>query len=135
MNISAMALDEVRDKLAELDGWKKERVVDPALDGTFPAWVKGASRFLYGAHPIENTLDEAAKLPEGYRVERRNCRTMNRWCYDVWKKLPDGNWTCITIQLAEAGYLEYAPCIDTGDEKADRFPIRLACELAEKEAP
>jgi len=117
MNISAMTLDEVRDKLAELRGWEKHRATGSTKeDGEDGLYWKRKGRMTWD-HPIPNTLDEAAKLPE----ECRGCETIH---------VGIGNTVAEIVAGPLMGTLAEAPT-----ELEARFRLRLACELAEKEAP
>lgn len=57
-----MTTDELRDSVAGLLGWKYRRVVNPAIEGTANAWCCGNIYLFYGAHPIDGTLDQVARL-------------------------------------------------------------------------
>lgn len=56
---STMTLEQVRDRIAELEGWRT---------GPGGSWGRLPGPGYNVAHPIPATLDEAAKLPEGFCV-------------------------------------------------------------------
>lgn len=101
--------DSVRDRIAELEGWAKH-----LANGATPAdgedgfyWMKGGR--MQWDHPIPDTLDEAAKLPEGWAWKR---------CFDargheVWEAFR--GQPCHVISIP-----------DTGDIKTGLFTLRLA---------
>ena len=91
-----MTLETIRDELAKLAG---------------QGWIEreGCYDSIDGCHPIPATLEESAKLPEGW--------TWQRW---------NGDW------MADISYLTSATVPDTGSELYDRFLLRLRCEQAEK---
>lgn len=105
-----MTLDAIRDELAMMAGWE----IDPNR-----VWFKEGCVCCvekWDEHPIPPTLDEAAKLPEGWRWRRWN-----------------GDWMAHNA-ASENGYLSAQTVPDTGSELYDRFALRLACERAEREA-
>lgn len=98
MNISSMTTDEVRDKLAELAG-----------------------------RDIPNTLDEAAKLPEGWYYWINHCSIDKGGGFLE-------TFICEAVRKKIAGRFNRIKAEGSTELEA-RFRLRLACELAEKEAP
>ncbi len=100
---------EVRDELARLAGWRNIAGI---------GWCHPNVSDDVIQHPIPNTLDEAAKLPEGWAWFVRHCR------------IPRGEWEAQAVWLD--GVREDA--IGYGDtEKEARFSVRLAVEKIEHE--
>lgn len=66
-----MTIDDIRDQIAEWEGWTYGCHASKSPDG-LPAYPD-SKHWKYGdrvcwTHPIPYTLDEAAKLPEGWSV-------------------------------------------------------------------
>jgi hypothetical protein len=95
-----LTVDQCRDKLAEMEGWKKKHE-----RWYHPVWHKLGSG--QKRHPIPATLDAAAAaMPEGWWWERDKRRK-------VWR-------------IGPVGTDAWQKCLeDTGDEIADRFNIAL----------
>lgn len=66
--MTTLTIDEIRDQIAEWEGWK------PISVGGWWSHHNGTHRHL---HPVPYTLDEAAKLPEGWHPEITDCTTRN----------------------------------------------------------
>jgi hypothetical protein len=96
---------EVRDELARLAGWKRIGSV----------WVHGEEQVEVEDHPIPNTLDHAAKLPEG-------------WGWDYMAMEADGMWYARAYRPGETLVTMRGPT-----ELAARFALRLAVEKIEHE--
>lgn len=123
MNISAMTPDEVRDKLAELRDWVW---IDPPDSAHLGHWLHP----VYGRswdHPIPNTLDEAAKLPEGWYYWINHCSVDKGGGFRE-------TFICEAVRKKIAGRFDRINAEGPTELEA-RFRLRLACELAEKEAP
>lgn len=103
----------VRDKLAALAGW----FYHPWGNGG-GGWCKSKRyadeiRMSQYQHPIDDKLEEAAMLPKGWWWEKG--------CFDGY---PD-HWRAGKNGMKDV-YVK-----ESGDEKLDRFQIRLAAEMAE----
>ncbi len=114
MNPNTMTLDECRDWLAKDAGWTFRSAVGNHW------WEQSEGDPGTTTHPIPATLDEAAKLPERYTwAKHKNFSgtkmdgIRNYKAYDNRSKI-----VCVVE--------------DTGDEKLDRFRLRVACVMHEK---
>lgn len=126
---STMTLDEIRDELARLAGWEYRDVY------MAHRWVKDGRCYI--KHPIPATLEEAAKLPEGWRwdVSSDPLPTVRGWT-----AFAPGRATGASLvrALTDDNYVSHVKVPYTGSELYDRFALRLACERAEsalKETP
>jgi len=118
--------DSVRDRIAELEGWAKH-----LANGATPAdgedgfyWMKGGR--MQWDHPIPDTLDEAAKLPEGWGGEQvfRMVNAPYRW-YAKARRIGQTRWRYGPEDSdGEAELLDPHAWGDT--EKEARFALRLA---------
>lgn len=127
MNIREMTTCQLRDWLAERDGWNPPGTPCPATYGAIADamnsmytrdrwWRKLATGTLVAerAHPHPSTLDgAAAAMPEGVRWYRDH-PAVGRF----------GNWG------ATRGDKLIACVPDTGDEKHDRFLLAALCREA-----
>lgn len=96
----------VRDELARLAGWENH----PEY-----GWCHADEQYIDGRpHPIPNTLDAAATLPEGW---------------EAFKNQTHGWWARFRVGELHIPVRK----TNTGDEKADRFALRLAVEKIEHE--
>lgn len=110
MNPNEMTIDDIRDELARREGWKHYH------GGTIEeTWLTDDGCESLG-HPIPATLDEAAKLPEGWEWARA--------------PLADGNVVWYARRPTDDGYPIYF--LDTGNEMHARFRLRLACTIADE---
>ncbi len=101
MNI--LTFEEVRDRIAELEGWSPPGTPFKNVAGVeifVHQWLKfgpngetldrngyesaGPNGPVWGKHPIPDTLDEAAKLPDGYT---------SIICVPAWADAPGKRWT------------------------------------------
>lgn len=116
MNPHAMTLDETRDALAEMDGYKREPAFRDDVTGVVlpERWYKNG-RWHPDGHPHPPTLDGAdAAVPEGWT-----------WCrLNVW-------WA-VNKELSL-----FEPVPDTGNKVHDLYALALACRRAmeQKESP
>lgn len=97
---------EARDYIARANGWAWGEF-NHRLD-TITGWHKVTGKIVRPSyyHPIPNTLDEAAKLPDDW----------------TWAKWGDG----VYVAQCRKNTQVQLEVVDTGDEKADRFALRLA---------
>ena len=112
---------ELRDWLAEQDGWAK---VKDVYGGD--AWRKRSllhDPHSNWSHPYPRTLDgAAAALPEGMRAERRYCEHMSRWTWAVLEQMPSDVWLY---------RVSWVP--DTGDRITDEYRLACLARVAMKE--
>lgn len=107
-----MTIDSIRDELARREGWR----FTYSKHFNTETWQRGDRDLGYWGHPIPATLDEAAKLPEGWEWARA--------------PLADGNVVWYARRPTDDGYPIYF--LDTGNEMHARFRLRLACTLADE---
>lgn len=105
-----MTIEEIRDELAMLSGWY---IPTQAPEQWWNGGISGIGGVLY-SHPIPATLEEAAKLPEGW----------------TWMRLPSMPTGRLVWHAFKQDLSNEVP--DTGSELYDRFLLRLRCEQAEK---
>lgn len=110
MNPNTMSETECRDWLAYNDGYVKV---------TSDGWMK-YSKIV--AHPIPPTLDEAAKLPEGWM--------WSHYMGEYWLAGYFPNWNPESRHPAKKS----VSMKDSGNERLDRFRLRVAVALAAKES-
>ena len=107
-------LDELRDALAEMDGWKFDPP-EPCVPGGWWRWNAHPtlkSRTWCKSHPHPPTLDGAdSAMPEGYEWER----TPFEWL--AWKHGSRVDGPAAKVD-------------DTGDKIADLYALGLACRKA-----
>lgn len=100
---------EVRDELARLAGWKRIGSV----------WVHAEEQVEVEDHPVPNTLDHAAKLPEG-------------WVWDCISRSANGAWYAMAWgSSGEIGCRKQG--MQGTTELTARFALRLAVEKIEHE--
>lgn len=78
--------NEVRDKLAGLEGWTYHLMADPALEGLHRGWEKGRSRLFYGDHPIPDDLTTCAAMWDKYAED-----------YDWFWEKGNGTWRAYNV--------------------------------------
>jgi len=111
MNPNTMTLDEVRDELARMDGWRQALRHRHASGVEQWCWERDGGDESFD-HPHPATLDgAAAAFPKDWT-----------WTRDPsWYGWPPGirsHWNAVSVP-------------DTGDEVLDRYRLALACRLAE----
>lgn len=107
---NAMTVEECRDELAHNAGWVKQRT-----RWKHPAQNPGGS--WRGIHPIPATIDEAAKLLEGWVITY----IATQWVDDAW------------LYVAQAAYMAPGgngkkPQSEGRDRKTCEFRLRVAVE-------
>lgn len=121
-----MTTDEIRDALAEMDGWKCRSAVGNHW------WERpnpiGMNIHRRDGHPHPPTRDGAAKaMPEGWEWDRFD---------DVDHTKGDTLAFCIRwsarLRIDHSHIRHYVSVIDTGDEIRDRYCLAYLCRLAEK---
>jgi hypothetical protein len=105
-----MTLTEIRDELARLAGWHRHEVHGNWVKPDRRPWTEASDN-----HPIPATLEEAAKLPDGWSWWRHHWQGRTVW------------HGCDGRPFASSPFVP-----DTGNELYDRFALRLACERAER---
>jgi len=133
MNPRDLTTEQIRDRLAELDGWVRPGTEVP---GWVTSWgwrtVEGkASRFLPPlVHPHPATLDGAdAAMPPGKRWERENnLHWQVGWMYRLWIEAPEevGGWRIVS---GKDGGAIITP--DTGDPIHDLYLLALLAREAQ----
>lgn len=116
-----MTLDECRDELARIAGWcvVNNCSCDLATHGPNSHWTKDTGDCY--RHPIPATLDEAAKLPEG-------------WIIDFFQTVDTERFWARVRPRGRSGYAydEDGCCLDPnaeGDTELEaRFRLRVAIE-------
>lgn len=110
-----MTLDETRDALAEMDGWKYVPAQVDGLGANAHYWWRWTISSAHGGrtyastHPHPPTLDGAdAAMPEGWKWSRDTG--------DYWRA-----WT---------GWETSVEVPDTGDKIADLYALALECRRA-----
>jgi hypothetical protein len=118
MDINSLSLEACRDWLAEYEGWTKDgdEYTHPTAD--VRCYFPGCR---YGDHPIPATLEEAAKLPEGWSVDITFLAHDGLWNVGIWLcRGDDGNPQIITMDADKC-------------EMLSRFRVRVAAKMAENE--
>lgn len=125
--ISEMSIDEVRDAIAEVDGWGR---FEPGAYVNTGGWERHREgqpvEIVYDPdHPIPLTLDSAAAcLPEKWWVNIEQ-----RW---------GGAWTATAScddPNAATMIGAICPCVTAPTELEARFRLALSCILADKGVP
>ena len=110
-------LDELRDALAEMDGWKFDPP-EPCVPGGWWRWNAHPtlkSRTWCKSHPHPPTLDGAdAAVPEG-------------WTWARYPRGSDAAWMWVGVHGETGRHIEVP---DTGDKIADLYALALACRKA-----
>lgn len=114
MNPNTMTIDAICDFYAEREGYRKDAHVGWIKPDGFPL-KDDAGEYI---HPIPATLDEAAKLPEG-------------WVWDCVERARNGKWWARAVR--DGGQPLYTTASAERDTEMEaRFPARLACTLADE---
>jgi hypothetical protein len=130
--------DSVRDRIAELERWELVKFIDLTRPGSILRWCHSELdwELEHEVHPIPDTLDEAAKLPEGWGGEQvfRMVNAPYRW-YAMARRIGQTRWRYGPEDSdGEAELLDPYAWGDT--EKEARFALRLAVlEHIAKETP
>ena len=123
-NAGEMTVEECRDWLADKAGWVK-------VKGTYGEGTWRHRSTLHDpcsnwGHPIPETLDEAARLPEGWLVEIEINSTPECAC-----KASQYKWNPTVLRWLEwSGFRVYS---QAETELLARFRLRVAVEMAENE--
>ncbi len=124
MNPHTATLDEIRDWLAEQDGWELY-----ISSNGFATWHRGGFMPEEGERPYEQrqehpfpiTIDgAAAAMPNGWEWRRD---------FEVY----EGTWRLIWSAFVWKTGVPIVRLADTGDEIADRYRLAALARLAEKE--
>jgi len=87
---------EARDYIARAEGWRISHRYCTARAANTVDWFHDKSNTWHAVHPIPNTLDEAAKLPEGWNIDLRRQRN-GKWAGEAW----DGEGTTFLEQYKD----------------------------------
>ena len=109
MNIDTMTLDEICDEIARRLGY---RYVQSTNTASFPHWLDAESNYV---HPIEQTLEEASKLP------------------DHWKQYIEQYETGWTAKAVSWDHTKSTKLYEGCSELHVRFRVRLECMLLDRE--
>lgn len=119
-----MTTDQIRDRLAILDGYTREEIPRPDGNGTQTMYGEptpsGAGTALYSLDFLyPDTLDGAhAAMPPGTRWGRTYCDILHEWEYNLWREgfgpIADEQWVKREI---------FTP--DTGDPRHDLYLLAL----------
>ena len=118
-----LTIQQVRDKLAEMDGWKYEPEQVDGMGAQAHYWWRWTISSSHGGrtysntHPFPETLDAAAAaLPKHWLGTI--CNWMGKSTAQAWPPIADGNH-----------YISDGP-----NEIVARYRLALTCRLADKEA-
>ena len=118
MDQSQLSINDIRDHIADWEGWTKHRSVGYTKeDGDAGVYWRKGDQVTWG-HPVPYTLTEAAKMPKG-----------ERWAIRIQLWYGTGRWTAYGKRFRDGWFTE-----PSGDNEIDaRFRLRYAATLASRQ--